>query len=583
MYPPHAPPPPPPPPHPSHPNGVQTLPADFERLNMGPEMDPHLGNPRQIHDPMLDGHLRHLSRDYDTSLLRKEKDQYEGYSFEKLEADHPHQKATWALARRTKMPLSQTDLLAQVSKQKRKGNLARDLLFSSEMVGFKRRQVEQLISDRTQADPRFNYDLVGLKLHQIRPRRGRLTTAFEAILKRRIKSDLTNVVSPPLNKFHEPMTEIIDLTGGNDSRSEGSMQDYFGPVPSGPHFPHQENRSFEHQPGPFLRDPSPGIHRGSPPLPHGFPPIHHGVPPMDHGQPMDDPFMHQGHQQNMPPPQPLFGDQPDQPRSKPMKMPEHKKSSPKLHQGKPEKPYQRHGRSHSESDSDTVSDKSGFTTDTARTPDTSYSNYSSHKGKKYHEGHKNHRSSRNPHDEEDVYRVHRRKPARSPDRSSRHDHGRYETEEVTILPASSSRTRHPYLSRSRTIDYHHERPLSLHHRAQSYDDERPQGLRRLASNRRSSVYAPSHILDVDLFDERAERDRLARDEMKKEIIREEMEKERQREEVQREVRREMAAVKSLEKEADAMRRRERGLAGERFYEQRPGRYSRGYDNDLFYS
>ncbi|KAL9611954.1 MAG: hypothetical protein Q9167_003441 [Letrouitia subvulpina] len=564
---------------------------------MGPEMDPHLGNPRQIHDPMLDGHLRHLSRDYDTSLLRKEKDQYEGYSFEKLEAEHPHQKATWALARRTKMPLPQTDLLAQVNKQKRKGNLARDLLFSSEMYGFKRRQVEQLISDRTQADPRFNYDLVGLKLDQSRHSRGRITTAFQVILKRRIKSDLTNVVSPPSNKLHEPMSEIIDLTGGSDSRSEGSIQDYFGSVPSGPHFPHHENRSFEHQPGPFVRGLSPGIHHGPSPVPHGFPPIHHGGPPphhdalpphhgglpMDHSLPMDDLFMHQGHQQNMPPPQPIFHDQPDLPRSKPVKMGEPHKSSPKLHQGKPQKSHHKHGRSSSDTESDSASDISGFSrTDTARTPDTAYSSYSSNKGKKYHEGHKHHRSSRNPHDDEDVYRVHRRKPARSPDRSPRRDHGRYEIEEVAILPASSSRKNHPYLSRSRTIDYHHERPTSLHHRALSYDDERPQGLRGLAPNRRSSVYAPSRILEVDLFDERAERARFEKDEMKREIIREEVEKDRQREEVQREVRKEIAAVKSLEKEADARRRHERGLAGERLYEDRPGRYSRGYDNDRFY-
>ncbi|KAL9002457.1 MAG: hypothetical protein Q9188_004607 [Gyalolechia gomerana] len=624
-------PPPPPPPHTPHPGGspgVQSLPVNFERLNLQ-EMPPHVGHQRM--SPPSMGGFGGLRHGFDTSLLRKEKDTYEGYNFERIAPQHPNEKATWSLVTKTKMPLSQSELLAMVNKQKRKGPSAWQLLKSDEMKGFKRKQVDQLIDDRTRADPRFGYELAGLKLDQYSEKRGtRGTSAFQVILRRHLRKDLASDGPAGLSKLQEPHREIIDLTGMPEDPSEGSSQGFFnGNSSPRRHFIPPPNHGFPehygfrppvHQP-PFMPHPSP-------PMPETQHEIHHGSAPPPHMPHFEGPSIHQDPHPAHPPP-PFIPDMPphmpyhnehhEKCKEKPKEAKEmkHKQewrdSKPMIHQGgKPRKPEKQHKREPSESDWDYLSESSDFSQAyTDRTPDTAYSSNSSRKDKRDdRRGKDSRRSSRSHHDDysndrhEDVYRVHRRKPTISPDRSrpsgrSRHgveevevvpashsrSHrqypGRSQVEVIEVIPGSNSRSHRPYRTRSHTsahraerLPEHFDRP-AFHSRHMSYDDDRQHVLGGLTPpGRRASVYAPKRPMAPDLYDAPEEREWIEREEIRRELLREECRKDELRESVARQ----------LEREAEGMRRpisRDRGLSSDGFYDDRPGRYSRGYDNDRF--
>lgn len=624
-------PPPPPPPHTPHhngPPGVQSLPVNFERLNIH-EMPPNVGHQRM--SPPLMGGFGGLGHEFNTSLLRKEKDTYEGYNFERMAPQHPNEKATWSLVTKTKMPLSQSELLAMVNKQKRKGPSAWQLLKSDEMKGYKRKQVDQLIDDRTRADPRFGYELAALKLDQYKDKRGaKGTSAFQIILRRHLRKDLASDGPAGLGKLQEPHREIVDLTGMSEDPSEGSSQSFFsGNSPPRNHFVPSPNHGFPehhgfrppvHQP-PFMPHPSPPIHEARHDIHHGAANPHH-MPPHFEG-----PFIHQDPLPAHPPPQFIPNMPPHmvyhdehhekhKEKSKDAKETKHKKESkdskPMIHQVKPSKSEKKHKRVPSESDWDCLSESSDFSQAyTDRTPDTTYSTNSSRKDKRDDLKRKDSRRSSHSHHDDygndrhgEVYRVHRRKPTISPDRSrpsgrSRHhveeieitpaSHsktqrpypGRPQPEEIEVIPGSNLRSHRPYLTRSHTTAHrserlpeHFDRP-AFHSRHMSYDDERHHGLRGLTPpGRRASVYVPKRPMALDLYDAREEQERIEREEIRRELMREERRKEELRESVARQ----------MEREAEGMRRpvgRDRGFSNDGFLEDRPGRYSRGYDNDRF--
>ncbi|KAL8719259.1 MAG: hypothetical protein Q9225_003718 [Loekoesia sp. 1 TL-2023] len=591
--------PPSPPPHPNVSPGVQSLPVEFDRLNLGPAMPPHAGH-QHIAPPPI-GPLGSLGHEFDTALLRKEKDSYEGYNFERITPQHPQEKATWSRVTKTKMPLSQGELLAMVSKQKRKGLSAWQLLKSDEMKGFKRKQVDQLIDDRTRADPRFEYELAGLKLDQYSDRRGtRGTSAFQVILRRHLRKDLATAGPAGLGKLQEPHREIVDLTGMSEEPSEGSSQGFLGGAsPPRHHFappPHHgfpDHHGFQQppHPPPFIHHPGPPMHEIHHEVPHGSPPPHH----MPH---LEGPFIHQDPHQAHPPP-PFIPNMPhpmphhqeghheilgEVKEAKPKK--ESKDSKPTIHQVKPHKSEKKHKRAPSDSDWDHLSESSDFSQAyTDRTPDTVYSSNSSRKDKTYHKTRDSRRSSRNHHDDygnerhAEVYRIHRRKPTISPDRSRPSGRSRHEIEEIEVIPGSNLRSHRPYLARSHTSAHrperfpeHFERP-TFHSRHMSYEDDRHHSFRGLTPpGRRGAVYAPKRSLALDLYDAREEQERIEREEIRRELLREERRREELRESVARQ----------MEREAEGMRRpfgRDRGLSNDGFYDERPGRYSRGYDND----
>ncbi|KAI4132656.1 MAG: hypothetical protein LQ338_000596 [Usnochroma carphineum] len=590
--------PPRPPPHPPHPSispGIQSLPVDFDHMNLGGPVPPHAGHQHMIPPPM--GGLGSLAPEFDTSLLRKEKDTYEGYNFERINPQHPHEKATWALVTKTKMPLGQSELLAMVNKQKRKGLSAWQLLKSDEMKGFKRKQVDQLIDDRMGADPRFEFELAGLKLDQYNDRRGtRGTSAFQVILKRHLRKDLASSGPAGLGKLHEPHREIVDLTGGSEDPSEGSSRGFFGGgtspphhfVPPPPHHAFPDHHGFAQQPP---HEPS-FVHQPGPPMHEVHHDVHRGSPPPTHMPQFEGPFIHQDPHQAYPPP-PFIPHMPPQMPPHDGHRERHKdaRNGKQKQESKESKPYEferKHKKAHSESDWDHLSESSETSQAyTDQTPDTIYSNNSSRKDKKgYHKDSR--RSSRSHHDDYDgdrhdaVYRVHRRKPTMSPERSRPSGRSRHEVEEVEMIPATHMRSTRPYLTRSRTSAHGSDRPEYFnrpvsHSRHMSYDDERPRYsfLGLTPPGRRASVYAPKRTSALDLYDAHEEQERLEREEVRREILKEERRKDELRESVARQ----------LERQAEGMRRpigRYRGMSSDALYDERPGRYSRGYDNDRFW-
>ncbi|KAL8870660.1 MAG: hypothetical protein Q9174_003342, partial [Haloplaca sp. 1 TL-2023] len=606
----HGPPPPPPPhpPQPGMPPGIQVLPAEFDRLNIGTPAAQHIAGHQQARHPPLD-RLDHRGHDFDTTLLRKEKDLYEGYTFERVIPQQPNEKASWSVVNKERLPVSQGELVAMVNKQKRKGPLAYKLLMSDDMKGFKRKQVSQLIDDRRRSDPRFDYELAGLKLEQYKDRRGRGTSTFQVILKRQLRKDLPTAGLTGFAKLHEPAREIVDLTRLPDEPSEGSSQGFHRGSPPLPHFGSpprdvfMDQNPFDHPPHqmPFMnppQQPMPAMHPPHQPMPgmhhemHGPPSPHHGL----HGPPsppqvmhMEEPFI------QVPPPPPFAPQVPHHPhQGPPMGMPKEPKEAshrkeprhekPMIHQDKPHK-TPGHRKLPSESDWDFVTDSSDSSRGYGeRTPETSRSGSSARKNKDYRGGKDSRRSSRSHRDDRDrdghgnVYRMHRRKPTVSPERPRRNS-GRpqYDAEDVEILPASNSRSHRPYLHRSRTSAHRVEhapeyldRP-TFHSRHMSYDEDRRRDFRGLTPpGRRTSVLAPKRPLALDIFDARESQDRLAREEIRRELIREQRREAELRESVARELDRE-----------EEMRRRERMLGRDILSEERPGRYSRGYDNDRY--
>ncbi|KAI4230194.1 MAG: hypothetical protein L6R36_000307 [Xanthoria steineri] len=606
--------------------GLHSLPGQFDNLNLRPTVSPP--RPHQFPPPpppplpMPD--LGNLGPEFDTSLLQKEKSVYEGYHFERVLPQQPNEKATWAIATKTKMPIGQNELRAMADKQKKKGPTAAwNRLKSDEMKGFKRKQVDELISDRMAADPRFDYELVGLKLDQWTDRGGsRTTKSFQVILKRQPRKDLSSARPAGLGKLHRSHREVVDLTGGSQDPSEGSSQDDFGrhsphhhfmppPQHGFPGFPGFETPSpqppFVHQ-GPAAQDMHPEFHHESPPPhhpPHHMPhhPPHHSPHHLPHHEipHFEDPFVHPDQRQAYPPQAPLPPEAPFPPYAPfppnvAQPMPDHrehqekpkeakpkgaKDMKPKIHQDNPYKSEKKHRKAHSESDWDYFSESSGSSRAyTDRTPDTSYSHGSSRKGYKRHERRDSHRSSHSHHDDrgndrhEQVYRVHRRKPVVSPDRSRPNGRSRYEADEIEVIPASTMRTHRPYLTRSRTSAHrpdrlveHFERP-AFQSRHTSYDDDGPREFRRVTPpGRRASIYAPKRSVALDLYDHREEQDRAERDEMRRDILREERRQEELRESVKRQ----------MDREAEEIRRRERAM----MYDERPGRWARRYGDDRF--
>ncbi|KAI4119266.1 MAG: hypothetical protein LQ345_000788 [Seirophora villosa] len=600
--------PPPPPPHPHHQGAssrVQSLPVDFEHLPVAP-MPPHLGQPRM--SPPLMGGFGGLGQEFDTSLLRKEKDSYEGYNFERVNPQHPREKATWALVTKTKMPLGQSELLAMVNKQKRKGPTAWQLLKSEEMKGFKRKQVDELIEERKRADPRFSFDLVGLKLDQYtnRQRGVRGTSAFQVILRRHVRKDLTSAGPAGLANLHEPHREVVDLTGGSEDPSEGSSRGFYGAGSSPPpHIRQTPQHGFPDRHGPVHPPPPPPFvyHPGPPTREVRHEDHHHDVhrasPSPPHMPHFEGPFIHQDpHQAERPPPfvphmhpQAPPHDRNDE-RYRDAKGGKHKKDSkgwkapkPEIHQSKPHKSERKHKRVPSEPDWDYFSESSDSSQAyTDLTPDTVPSTNSSRNDKKgYYKGKDSRRDSHSHHDDRDeqVYRVHRRKPTISPDRSRPSGRSRYEVEDVELIPATHLRNARPYLTRSRTSGQRQDRwpqqsdRSAFHTRHMSYDDERHHSPRGLTPpSRRGSVYAPKRATALDLYDAHEQQEGFEREEIKRELLREKHRKDELRESVARQ----------LEREAEEMRRplaRERLISSDALYDERPGRYSRGYDNDRF--
>lgn len=579
-----------PPPPPLHYPIDHQLPARFDGLRLDTDTPHFIPNPAS-HGPMLEGHHDVRPQEYTMGLSHnvnaKESASYEGYIFTKLRPELPGQTETWSRVKKTPMAMSQKTLYAEAKKQKNKGPSDKD------MIGFKRRQIDHLIEQRTRTDEdvRFEYKLASLKLKQgINARGQRETTSMQVILKRQLRPGVAQAATMGFRA--EGPGEIVDLT--RPESDDRSSQDSY-PISGNSFSGHQElpgmhgQQHFE----PHMHG-GQGVNVPMPPSPQmEFLPQHDQFIPPGHQQPgmhHQGPFMGQnGHPPGFPPEHPHVNHHPPhdnhlfpqdhhaQPKAAKKDKAGKKDSKDKKDKKGRKKAHKSHDK-HYEGFSDGISDSSNDDSDASyRTPDTVISSNSSRdyfKEKKYHSGHKEKRRhvrdyERDHSPRRQVYREHRRK---SPVRSPRAERPRYEYEDYDIIPSGHRDRPHPA---RRATDYMERRPALDHHRALSYDDDFHHDIRRSSplGRRPTSIYTQGRLkaaLPIDLYHGDRERDDFEREVRKeaaaRELLRDRELKDRElrerelrdRELRERELRdRELRDRELRDREVENLRRRER--------------------------
>lgn len=106
---------------------------------------------------------------------------YEGWTFYRADPEMSGQKPTWSRATKTKMYLSQDELVKMVQKRKKKTTVTEQY---QNLGKFKRAHVDRLIEDhkRQDNDPRFDWTCVYIKVDgKLVKKRGSLRSDYEAI------------------------------------------------------------------------------------------------------------------------------------------------------------------------------------------------------------------------------------------------------------------------------------------------------------------------------------------------------------------------------------------------------------------
>ena len=152
---------------------------------------------------------------------------YAGYTFTKNPAEHMGQKETWAIVKREQMPASQADLKSEVEKSRKEGVTGLDQYMDSEMKGFKRKQIDELIRDCIRLDPdyRFEYIIASVKRDTKRQQRVPVTSTMQVILKRQPRVGI-DMRGPPFMRFGSirlPSGGFVDLSGVAGAEDSSSM------------------------------------------------------------------------------------------------------------------------------------------------------------------------------------------------------------------------------------------------------------------------------------------------------------------------------------------------------------------------
>lgn len=155
---------------------------------------------------------------------------YEGYTFTKLVSNQAGLKETWAVAKMVPMPVSQDDLKDEIKRNRKKHISALDEYNDKKMNGFKRKQVDNLIRERTKIDGDYGYEyvLASIKLDLIRQHKSNLseTVSMQVILKRQMTADFLHDPSTgsSMDVHAKLPSQVIDLTSGD----EAGMARYYG-------------------------------------------------------------------------------------------------------------------------------------------------------------------------------------------------------------------------------------------------------------------------------------------------------------------------------------------------------------------
>ena len=454
--------------------GLQQLPAEMERINLHPGA-PQYSSQGNSYAPSMDAHYTHHSLAVDPQLPflgnRKVPVTYEGWTFTKQRPSRPNEKATWALAVKTKMAMSQDELRDQVTKQKKRGKTVTDTYNGSDMEGYKRKQVDRLIADKTrmEVDLRFDHKLASIKLDKARAGSGIETKSMQVILKRVLRSGTEQPLASGQARALELEGEVVDLTGADDimysqSSYSGNSPGQYGP-PQYPEYVHVQPRD-EQPHAAYFPEHAPGIqtvHHHEPlqhQQPEQFMPQHDVHHHQEHYEPVVDHHHHETH--NPPKKDKKDGkdgkDGKDKADKKDTKDKKHS-HKPEVHQKKAQKPKHYYDSSDSASDGGS----SFYTNETANTEFSDRSGDPYHKDKKHSSRRSSRRESRSyDYDLSPTQQVFRERHRKSPARST---HSGHDYEEVEIIPSDHHRDS---LFR-RNSSYAKERPAH-HQRAFSYDD-----------------------------------------------------------------------------------------------------------------
>ena len=506
-------PPPPPTMRPGFP-GVPGLADDFGRVHLDPHAHrfEHMQQPNyHVIQPPDFGHLPDLRMPSNG----KPPIGYVGYIFTKHPAEHVGQRETWAIADKELMPASQADLKIQVEKHRKRGVTGLEQYNDSDMKGFKRKQIDELIRHcmSMDSDHRFEYTIASIKRDTKRRQSGPSTSTMQVILKRQARAGV--IIQGPfmgIGDVRLPLGGMVDLSGADDSEKWS------------------QNSSNGHKPGAFpferhLSEPWVRIDHSDarPQLQHAHSHEHadhhdlgHAHAHGEHHHGHADSGIHNVHDLEQGPHPHFRVDVHDdkhghEEKGKKHEKKEHKTPKVEIFHTKQHKSHKSHSR---HSDSSSISDSDSSSGDTDRTPDTIISSeglHYHHKDKKYHKS-KNYRKSGSHEREHEpvrvVYREHKRKEATRrasspPPRRSYYPHEDiYHREDVYLEPGFTSRRR----PESR---YPNERPHD-HHRAMSYDeghlhDRDMGGLARRPTMYRRRITSSAYPMDA--HDVRAERRR----------------------------------------------------------------------------
>ena len=137
------------------------------------------------------------------------------------------QKETWSIVIKEQVPASQADLKSQEKKTRKRLITALDQYVDSELRGFKRKQVGELIREcvRLDPDPRFEYVVASIK-RDIRQRPSDPQTSFiQVMLKRQPRAGI-DTQGPPFIGFDSiclPSGGFVDLSGAASAEDRSSM------------------------------------------------------------------------------------------------------------------------------------------------------------------------------------------------------------------------------------------------------------------------------------------------------------------------------------------------------------------------
>ena len=249
-----------------------------------PQVNSHNSSHQSSSDP------RHQSHNTSSGEVS-----YEGYTFTRCKAHHKGQKETWAVAQMVPMPVSQRDLKDQIKKSRKKHVSASDEYNDDKMKGFKRKQVDNLIRERTKIDGDYGYEyeLASIKLDSRKTKsKDTETLSMQVILKRQLMAGFLHETSsePSLDVHARLLSQVVDLTQedrlGMLREHGGGSQDIGHWGTNVPFAGHPEHRAFPISPGlgQSFVDNRPPIIVGAP-----LPPVSIYPPAQGMGQPPPPP------------------------------------------------------------------------------------------------------------------------------------------------------------------------------------------------------------------------------------------------------------------------------------------------------